>query len=290
MPQTVHTTGYEQALHATERFLRQVGELHWADWLREDIAVWQRSGDVSHHRRAYGGMGSFNDVVICQGNQHHVSAEQEPWANSLLQWLKAILFHLSGHPREIPTADTLRMAVGRHTPSLSAFVGGDRATDDLRGFAGAPIKVSGARCLKCGYAEISPHGIDSAIADEIIPELLFQACARGALADIVDQVLRMDVPGLAKRREQLQAAASASAIHVIERKGWMRTCPDCGADDMAVYRWANVGGNAATFSPTPDNLSLRSSARAEAPRQNPPTSKTWASSILSRIRKWFSRG
>jgi hypothetical protein len=290
MPQTVNTTGYEQALHATERFLRQVGELHWADWLREDIAAWRGSGDVSHHRGAYGGMGSFNDVVICRGNRHHVSAEQEPWANSLFEWLKAILFHLSGHPRETPTADALRKAVGRHTPSLSAFVGGERTPDGMRGFAGAPIKVSGARCLKCGYAEMSPHGIDSAIADEIVPELLFQACARGELADIVDQVLRLDVPGLAERREQLQDAASSSEIHVIGREGWLRSCPDCGADDMAVYRWAYLGGNAATFRPTSDNLSLRSSASAEPPQQNPPMSRTGASGILSGIRKWFSRG
>lgn len=274
MPQTADITQYEQALLATERFLRQVGELHWANWLREDIAAWRGSGDVSHHRAAYGGMGSFNDVILCRQNKHHISAEQEPWANSLFEWLKALLFHLSGQPSETPTADALRKAVGRHAPSLSAFVGGERAPDSMRGFAAGPVKVSGARCLTCGYGEMTPRGIDSAIADEIVPGLVFQACARGALDDVVDQVLGLNVPGLTNRREQLRTASATSDIPVIEREGWMRSCPKCGTEGMAVYRWAYVPGRPPGFQPTSDNLPLRTSAKGER-------------GFWSRIRKWF---
>lgn len=290
MPQTADIAAYEQALLATERLLRQVGEQHWAKWLQEDLAAWRGSGDVSHHRRAYGGMGSFNDVIICRMNQHQVSAEQEPWANSLFEWLKAILYHFSRHPTERPSAEALRKAVGRHAPSLSAFVGGEHAPDSMRGFAGGPVKVSGARCLTCGYAEMTPRDIDSAIADELVPELVFQACVQGTLTDIVDQVLRLDVPGLAERRKQLRAAVSASGIGLTERDGWMRPCPNCKADDSAVYRWSYVNGKPPTFQPTSDNLALRTSARAERLRHNPPMQRTGAAGILSGIRKWFGRG
>ena len=141
MPQTSDVTAYEHALHATEGFLRRVGEQHWANWLQEDFAAWRETGDVSHHRRAYGGMGSLNDVIICRMNQHQITSQQEPWANSLFQWLKAILFHLSEHPTKSPTADMLRKAVGRDAPTLSAFVGGEHAPDSMRAFVGAPVQV-----------------------------------------------------------------------------------------------------------------------------------------------------
>jgi len=168
-------TTYEQTLMATEGLLRRVGEQHWADWLKQDLIAWRTSRDVSHHRSAYGGMGSFNDVVICRMNHNNITSEQEPWANSLFEWLKAILFHLSQNPTQRVTAADLSKAVGRFAPSLAAFVGGEHAPGSMRGYAGGPVVVSGARCLTCGYAEISHYDIDNAIADELVPGLVFSS-------------------------------------------------------------------------------------------------------------------
>ena len=173
---------YESALMATEDFLRRVGVRNWADWLKQDLIEWRTTRGVSHHRSAYGGMGSFNDVVICPMNDNNITSEQEPWANSLFEWLKATLFYLSQNPSETITEENLRVAVGRNAPSLAAFVGGERAPDSMRGFAGGPVKISGWRCLTCGYAEITQFDIDNAIADEFVPGMIFQACADGSSA------------------------------------------------------------------------------------------------------------
>lgn len=257
MPHAGGNTRYEHALMAAERLLRQVGEDHWANWLQEDIALWRRSAEVSHHRSAYGGMGSFNDVVICRRNRHQVSAEQEPWVNCLFAWLKAILFHLSTNPTSTPDAAELRQAIGRHTPSLSAFVGGADAPDHMRGYAGASMKVAGARCRTCGHAELKPRDLDRAIADELVPELVFRACEQGTLTDLVDRVLRMDLPGLDQHRELLRNAAERSGIQVVEGEEWMWTCPACGSKDTAAYRWVYVDDEAPTFQPASDNLPMR---------------------------------
>jgi len=254
-------TAYEKTLLATEEFLRRVGEQQWANWLREDITAWHKDRDVSHHRQAYGGMGSFNDVVICRMNQHQVTAEQEPWANSLFEWLKAILYYLSAHPTDIPNADTFQKAVGRLAPSLAAFVGGENAPQNMRGFSGAPMKVSGARCLACGYAELTLPNIDSAIADDLVPNLLFEACSTDTLSEAIDRVLTLKLPGLSDMRGRLVSAAGTSSIHISKREEWMRPCPNCGADDSAVYRWAYIAGSPPRFEPTADNIRLRRSAK-----------------------------
>ena len=51
------------ALETTEERLRQLGDDHWADWLRRDHARIAR-GDaygLEHLKNAFGGMGSIND-------------------------------------------------------------------------------------------------------------------------------------------------------------------------------------------------------------------------------------
>ena len=35
---------------------------NWIDWLEWDIQDWNQRREVAHHLRAYGGMGSFNDL------------------------------------------------------------------------------------------------------------------------------------------------------------------------------------------------------------------------------------
>jgi hypothetical protein len=55
--------------------LSRFDEDRWASWLRDDLAL-IRNGDargVSHLLRAYGGMGSINDILISPGNGDNVT-------------------------------------------------------------------------------------------------------------------------------------------------------------------------------------------------------------------------
>ena len=41
---------------------------NWIDWLERDIQDWNQRREVAHHLRAYGGMGSFNDLPSMRGS------------------------------------------------------------------------------------------------------------------------------------------------------------------------------------------------------------------------------
>ncbi len=45
---------------------------NWIDWLERDIEDWTQRREVSHHLRAYGGMGSFNDLPSMRGNHDYI--------------------------------------------------------------------------------------------------------------------------------------------------------------------------------------------------------------------------
>ena len=45
---------------------------NWIDWLERDIQDWNKRREVAHHLRAYGGMGSFNDLPNMQGNHDYI--------------------------------------------------------------------------------------------------------------------------------------------------------------------------------------------------------------------------
>ncbi len=45
---------------------------NWIDWLERDIEDWTQRREVAHHLRAYGGMGSFNDLPNMRGNHDYI--------------------------------------------------------------------------------------------------------------------------------------------------------------------------------------------------------------------------
>ena len=45
---------------------------NWIDWLERDIEDWTKRREVAHHLRAYGGMGSFNDLPSMRGNHDYI--------------------------------------------------------------------------------------------------------------------------------------------------------------------------------------------------------------------------
>ena len=53
---------------------------NWIDWLERDIQDWNQRREVAHHLRAYGGMGSFNDLPSMRGN--HVCAVRQSCSSS----------------------------------------------------------------------------------------------------------------------------------------------------------------------------------------------------------------
>lgn len=247
---------YENALVAMERLLRRTNVTGWADWMLQDLRDWRTSKDTAHHRHAYGGMGSFNDVIICRQNGHAVSEEQEPWVNELFGWIKALLFHLAKDPDVSQSAAEWARYIGRHSSSLVAFVGGELAPDSMRGFfSEKSVKLHGICCLNCGYAMVSRRGIENFIAQRVVPGLIFAAAEKKCLEQVVDLVLSMNVPGLQHWRTAVHAAVEASGVPWVEaEEARPASCPRCGRDQLAAYRWVVQESGDLRFSPDPANL------------------------------------
>ena len=67
---------------------------NWIDWLERDIQDWTQRREVAHHLRAYGGMGSFNDLPSMHGDHDYI-----------FSFLKSVCYafgHLYGKQEGIP--------------------------------------------------------------------------------------------------------------------------------------------------------------------------------------------
>jgi hypothetical protein len=256
MSLTENISQYENSLTAVKRLLDAVGA-PWADWIGTDIERWRSNRDTSHHLRAYGGMGSFNDIFICRTNQHRITDGQEPWANILFEWLKSLCYFLAQHPDDSFTAEALSYIVGRHNPGLSAFVGGNEAPSSMKGYAREDRNLQGWRCLRCGYSEVSHRDIEYFIAQVIVPDMVFRSCESLTLVQLVDRTLACDIRCIDDMRKEIAAGVKASGVSLRDREDWMSPCPNCGKDDTAVYRWQLTIDEGYRFEPKADNLPLR---------------------------------
>jgi hypothetical protein len=250
-------TQYEHCLHAMQRLLEAVRELHWAGWIRDDIAKWRSACDTSHHLSAYGGMGSFNDLFIRQVNNHSIPLEQEPWANELFDCLRALCYFLAKDPERFYTADALAGAIGKHDAGLAGFVRGKTGPSNIHGYAHEQLVLRGLRCLRCGYGETSRSDIEAFIAQCLVPAKVSQSCEHLTLDKLVDAILRWDIPNLEDSREAIAVAVAASGIAIADRNDGMSPCPNGDVEMMAYYRWRPVGNDVGRFEPSNDNLPMR---------------------------------
>jgi len=224
---------YEAALSAMHELLVGVREAHWADWVDRDLEFWRKSQDVEHHLSAYGGMGSFNDVILCKANSHDLSPRQEPWADTLFRHLKSLCY------------------------ALAANSGADLPAGQLgSSFEQAEKELSGWRCLSCGHAETTLRDIEFLLAGRHLRKATVEALRDGRLRELVRNVLALRLVEAQPDRDHLTSLCSAADLPVVERLGWMRPCPDCGGDDTAVYRWIPN----TKLTPSPENLPMRRGA------------------------------
>ncbi len=77
--------------------LRKYGVSHWADWLEKDMMLLEKSDfyGIEHLLSAFGGMGSFNDLYICQENGHIIEKEETVLVNDKLFRLNSSIYGLA---------------------------------------------------------------------------------------------------------------------------------------------------------------------------------------------------
>ncbi|SHH30419.1 hypothetical protein SAMN05444169_6797 [Bradyrhizobium erythrophlei] len=81
------------ALTKARMLLEDVGETNWSARLRE--AAEKSPIDLTAIRSWFGGMGSFNDVLIARVNGHRIEPLDEKTKNDLLNKLRRQIYELS---------------------------------------------------------------------------------------------------------------------------------------------------------------------------------------------------
>jgi len=215
---------FSQAVEAAHWLLTTVGERNWVGHFAA-----HRNGQTAGFRSIFGGMGSFNDLVICRANNHLVEADQEPLANQLLRSLSSICYATSAR--------------------------GDLTSAEALGACGTiGHELQGWRCRDCGYGRISPADLNALAAYYDVAQAIEGGITSGSFLEGIQTVWeRLDADD---NQFRFRSTAERSGINFSDDKGWMRPCPYCGSDDTCVYRWDFDGRD---FTPSSDNLAMKSS-------------------------------
>jgi hypothetical protein len=117
-------------------------------------------------------------------------------------------------------------------------------------------QLEGWICRSCELSEVTPYDIETFLAARFVPRLLAEALNQSDLNGAVRIVLDLRIPGLSTARADVQDAVVRSGIIVRVRERWPWTCPRCGSDRTAVYRWDPVDSVPPRFVPAANNLPL----------------------------------
>ncbi len=216
------STGMRDALLALRDLLHAADEAHWKAWLDRDVRDWETSESTRHHLRAYGGMGSLNDVVL-----------RDPWLNAVFESIKSTCYHLASAPGSQFDITELRRSLG-----------------DPR------FHLQGWRCLSCGYGTVSKSGIEDFIAREIARGRVLEAAMESRLQAMVEDAIGTN-PAQGAAWDDVARTARDSGLVVRFDDNWLRPCPQCSGDDTCVYRWVLSEAKDGHFVPSEDNLHVR---------------------------------
>lgn len=214
-------------LSALVYLFERAGQTGWLDFVKTHRDQALESGinpDILH---AYGGMGSFSDVMLTPREQDPLDDLQGPWANRLLDTLRSRISSLANETE------------GAETGAIFD--------------SGGEPPVSGWRCLSCGHGEITDLDIEAWVAAVLVPQHVRDATLE-QWRDLVDEVLDRRVPGAEDDRADLEGRAAAAGLAVTSRRSNMCPCPVCDSADTVVYRWTLAPWG---FHPAENNLELR---------------------------------
>lgn len=90
-----------EALAETSQLLRKYNESHWSAVLEESRQLIENRDfrGVEQVFGSFGGMGSFNDVIIHPLNGHQIEESEVSAVNDRFQWFKSNIWELVGDLR-----------------------------------------------------------------------------------------------------------------------------------------------------------------------------------------------
>jgi hypothetical protein len=191
---------YRKTLEILKDLLQKSDNGHWAQWLDRDIVEWDSLKSTTHHRSAFGGMGSINDLWV--GGNGKIGT----WNNNLFDLLKSISWTFATKKKiQFPTS-----TIGI---------------------------IEGTICRNCSYSEISENGIEYYISNKHLPKIISTLLPTDKYIDLKNIEIFVDETEINIDRQKLISALTELKINFSQTNCWLKTCPSCNGNDTCVYRW-----------------------------------------------------
>jgi predicted RNA-binding Zn-ribbon protein involved in translation (DUF1610 family) len=200
------TDYYKTALEMLAQIMKEENYDNWVNWLQEDIGLWETNKSVEHHLHAYGGMGSFNDVVIGGNDNEGI------WKGNVFGNLQTLTYSLAK---------------------------GDSLESILEGISNRnnSNEISGWRCRNCGDARMTQRDINLFIANYFIPTFFVQFVQENRLKQVFDILKLIDSEEVMNKKGQIKALIQSANVMLNPDNNWLWNCPKCGSSEVCAYRW-----------------------------------------------------
>lgn len=191
---------YRKTLLLLKDLLHKSGNSHWEQWIDRDIYEWDNSKSTSHHKSAFGGMGSINDLSV--GGQGKIGV----WKDNMFDILKSISWTY-----------TVKNKIQFPTSIVS--------------------NIEGVICRDCSYSEISENGIERYISKKHLPTIITNILTSDKYFDLTNFEILTNKPEIETDRQKLISALTEFKIIFSKTSNWLKTCPCCNSNNTCVYRW-----------------------------------------------------
>jgi hypothetical protein len=220
------TDYYKTALEVLTKILQEENYDHWAKWMREDLKLWETNKSVEHHLHAYGGMGSFNDIIIGKNDDEGI------WKGHVFGYLQTLAYGLA------------------KGDSLKSILEGISNRNNSK-------EISGWRCRNCGSSRMNDRDINLFIADYFVPLFFVKYVQEGRLNEVIDIRELIDSEEVMNKKIQIKFLINKANIIQNLDDNWLWNCPKCGSSEVCAYRW-NVLEGGSKIVEGDDNLLINS--------------------------------
>lgn len=217
------TDYYKLSLELLRTILLENQYDFWANWMTEDIENWAKNQSTEHHLRAYGGMGSFNDIVI--GKQDSAGL----WQSRLFGMLQSLSYGLAN---------------------------GEVLEDILARINYSPTQIIGWRCQDCGAARINAIDTERYLCTNILPKILVEYLKADKLPEILNITKLISSETVSNKKASVEKLIEQANIEITNDNTWQWTCPKCGNSKVCSYRW-EILDNETKIVESDDNLVIK---------------------------------
>lgn len=206
------------------QLLKGEGYENWENWLTKDIHLWKTEKSTEHHLRAYGGMGSFNDVPLGTNDLTSI------WKNKLFGMVQTLAYSFAkGDISSVPLDET--------------FYGYE------------PKELIGWKCRECGEAKIKKRDLEIYISSVFLPNYFVEYIKQDKLIKILDLEKVINSAEVNHQRNEVEVLIQNSTIELTDSRDWEWACPKCQSKDTCTYRWILTENNTKLID-ADDNLKM----------------------------------